>query len=400
MLNKKGQTLLTTLMGIAILGATGMVLFSNYNNLASIKDKNNDLNEASWLLDNFRTEVRQSNYKDLPIDYSNKTFTKYMDSSYTIKTKVEQKGPCNSKGLCNYTLITTELYDANGILVDTDIINRAYIPFFEKSTTEYPADSEVNVKLPANIISMKFKAWGAGGGAGGNDGAGCGSGREGGHGHGGGYVYTKTPIDLSSTDKLDIVIGSAGHGGYAGHAQGASAGKYGGGGAGGSSYSSGSGGSGGGASMIKLNDTIIAVAGGGGGGGGGVDEIRGGNAPNSYVQTTSVSGMHGQNVGGGVDGGGGGGGGGSYPFGGAGGHNGADRSYATAGGQSGKSFVINSDSMEAINGNGVNPGNADDPERRNAGTAGYAHWGCWHNGYNGNNGKIILQFSTIENSTL
>lgn len=176
--------------------------------------------------------------------------------------------------------------------------------------------------LPKNIRAIKFKIWGAGGGYGGSDSS------HGGNGAGGGYVEGE--INVKSTDKVQILIGSSGNNGQfnVGSGAGASPGRFGGGGAGGGTGghgSSGAGGSGGGASWLKINNTYVAVAGGGGGGGGGSNRVIGLDAGTCFTSAHNASELKGVTCP--SDGGGGGGGGGSIPFGGKGGRNGYDYDY-------------------------------------------------------------------------
>lgn len=130
-------------------------------------------------------------------------------------------------------------------------------------------------------------------------------------------------IDLNLTDTLIINIGrgggagASGASGYGGGAAGTSNDVYSGGRGGnaGGSGTSGAGGGGGAASVIKVNGSVLAVAGGGPGGGGGGNGPQG-LATQGFASSGSTTGGNGTDKGG--DGGGSGGGGGGNP-GGAGG---------------------------------------------------------------------------------
>jgi len=120
--------------------------------------------------------------------------------------------------------------------------------------------------IPAGALSMEVHIWGGGGGGGAQETSG-----NNGVGAGGNYV-THSKIDLTSHVGQSIVVGVGGGGG-GGTNGGSAVGGFNGrsitgysgatGGSSGPTGTSGSGGGGGGASLIKINNIDVVVAGGG-----------------------------------------------------------------------------------------------------------------------------------------
>ena len=163
--------------------------------------------------------------------------------------------------------------------------------------------------------TITYSISGGGGGTGGNDS------HSGGSGSNAGYV--RGTFTIAAGQRINIGVGGAGSAGVstAANAAGGSGGQSltgfsgGTGGKSGQYGTSGAGGGGGGATVIKIGETLIAVAGGGGGGGGGgnLGDAVGKSSPNYPVPGQNVDRFLGQN---GAphngDGGGGGGGGGGW----------------------------------------------------------------------------------------
>ena len=133
--------------------------------------------------------------------------------------------------------------------------------------------------------SLEFKLWGGGGGGGGRDS------RLGGSGAGGNFVAGSALI--SSGKLVEVFVGeggvtgsstSGGGGGNGGRSELFHAGGMG--GAAGWSGWSGGGGGGGGATLLKIGNSIQAVAGGGGGGGGGGQYSAGTSASGEFSGST------------------------------------------------------------------------------------------------------------------
>ena len=261
-------------------------------------------------------------------------------------------------GQCVKKCQETEIRNNNGVCTD--------------STQAFPAGEVIDVtNLPKNLKAIRFKIWGAGGGFGGNDQS------PGGNGAGGGYVEGE--ISAVYTDKVQILIGSAGNNGITSEqnqtGKGAAPGRYGGGGAGGSTGhegASGSGGSGGGASWLAINGTYVAIAGGGGGGGGGSYNTIGLNAGTCFTVSSNTEALKGKTSP--RDGGGGGGGGGSEPLGGVGGGYGLDQKYGgihAGGGCNGiNKLSSNVKSPMSYTSSNYLPANPDHPQRNGAGKGG------------------------------
>ena len=230
--------------------------------------------------------------------------------------------------------------------------------------------------VPAAVTSITVKAWGAGGGGGGTAGA-----------SGGGGTFATSVLSVTPGEVIDVVVGGGGGGGInqclanTGGGAGGSGGNlnFGAGGNGGNPgyipCSAGGGGGGGGCFLLR-NASVLFAAGGGGGGGGAESGLAGNGGEgdvNGYNGScSSVGGMAGGNsIENGTDGGtpnwdasAGGGGGGGYR-GGTGGTAPNCDGWGGGGGGGGSSLGT------TINiGSGTTPGNANDPDRGNAGTGG------------------------------
>ncbi|MBS1654104.1 MAG: hypothetical protein JSU05_04595, partial [Bacteroidetes bacterium] len=169
--------------------------------------------------------------------------------------------------------------------------------------------------VPAGVTSVTLKLYGGAGGTGGQDcGAGCTNAIAGQVGYVE-AVFSVTPGDIiyiypggNGVNGSNSVTGTGGgNGGVSTYSVAYNGGK---GGNAGSSGSSGGGGGGGAASIIKINTTIVIVAGGAGAGGGMANQAGSGQPGNSTISAngTSTTGGNGTTPSG--DGGGGGGGGG------------------------------------------------------------------------------------------
>lgn len=400
--NKKGVLLLETVIGIIMLGSVVLALMSSYSQLSRLDDNNSDTNKASLILDNFFNEVRNKQYKTLKNEYQGKTFNNYLNSGYKIITEVERRGPCSKKDVCDYTIVKAKIYDGNNKLVDEKYVHRALTHMNAKNSQIYPVDSIVDIPLPVNVTGIRFKIWGAGGGGGG---ANEGYGRDGGAG-----AYIEGSYDVESTDKLQLLVGSAGKTGDScvRTFNQNRAGIYGtGGNGGGTGYQgcSGAGGAGGGSSWLKVNGEIIALAGGGGGGAGGSMDVPGGTVGSTCsTQATSASLRNGETSP--VDGGGGGGGGGGYEdsgtFGGKGGIWGQDRGRASTAGCYGLSYIKDASIMTLTNPYGRFPANQDDPLRQFAGQGGEGAVGNYAHEVNNpaKSGRIVLFIQTESQSAI
>lgn len=214
-----------------------------------------------------------------------------------------------------------------GIMADTAA--NALVVYFPFVNGRYYA----TMPLDGFLTTVKYKFWSPGGGGGGWDS------QPGGEGAGGAYVegtYTVRPGQL-----IEVFVGQGGGPGTGG---GGAAGGYNGksntgfsggrGGNSGTSGYSGSGGGGGGATLMRVDNLIVAIAGGGGGGGGGGASGAGASASNTFtpgVKSYAITDDQCKGVAGGDhpgDGGGGGGGGAGI----AGGEGGAEGSGDVGGG--------------------------------------------------------------------
>lgn len=385
---KKGLSLLSSMVGVLIMlsAVSGLSYLSTKMMETSTGEaKSKDVTDN--LLENFKNEVRVSEYKKLSDIYNGKKTENYLDSGYDIETKVNKFGPCNKDGVCDFSIVYAEL-KKDGKVVAVQPISRVYTHFFKAEPFLYTGNV---VQIPLDkwkdISSISYEAWGAGGGNGGLD-------EQGGYGgSGGGAGYIKGKININRNYNISIMVGQKGGSGYYGNsAPGASAGEYGSGGAGGTAgyiQRSGAGGAGGGRSAIYINGKEIATAGGGGGGGGGSKRSAGivGSIRSEQKTDRSFSGGTGLTCP--TDGGGGGGGGGGH-FGGKGGLNGFDKGRHSEGGAFGGSYnatfdqnndgnmdvefdattrcISNEDGSEKVcNPYGTNPGGEDVPIRKNAG---------------------------------
>ena len=397
----KGFSLLSTIVGILILGTAGITMSYLVGNLYkepiySQKDKQN------FSLDSFIAKVRSSQYSLLKAEYDGKTFSKFEDSEFTIKSSVETKGPCSKKNICDYTIVKAELFDSNDKKLDEAYIHRALTHMTLKNAKVFPTDEIVDYELPPNTLSIRFKMWGAGGGGGGaNEGYGT---------DGGAGAFIKGFYETDETHTVQVLIGSAGKTGDSCVTtfNQNRAGIYGTGGNGGGTGKqgcSGAGGAGGGSSWIKIDGTLIALAGGGGGGAGGSNDVPGATIGSTCsTQATSPSLINGETSP--VDGGGGGGGGGGYVadgyYGGLGGIYGVDKGRASTAGCYGRSFVINEEDMIIIPPNGRFPASVNDSTRQFSGQGGEGAYGNYAHEVNNpaKNGKIVLNVETETTSAI
>jgi hypothetical protein len=198
-------------------------------------------------------------------------------------------------------------------------------------------------------VAVEITLVGGAGGTGGND-----AGTSGYAGYPGKKV--NGTINVNLTDVLAISIGGGGGNGvggasgYGGGSSGTSNDVYAGGRGGnaGGSGSSGAGGGGGAASVVKVNGSVLVVAG-GGPGGGGAGNGPPGLATQGFVSSGSTAGASGTDKGG--DGGGGGGGGGGNPGGAGGALQGGD-SGGYSGSYGASSYPTGFTDVSATNGAG------------------------------------------------
>ena len=320
---KKGLSLLSSMVGVLIMlsAVSGLSYLSTKMMETSTGEaKSKDITDN--LLENFKNEVRVSEYKKLSDIYNGKKTENYLDSGYDIETKVNKFGPCDKDGVCDFSIVYAEL-KKDGKVVAVQPISRVYTHFFKAEPFLYTGNVvQVPLDKWKDINSISYEAWGAGGGNGGTDTGGG----TGGMGGAGGYVKGKL---IKDNNNISIMVGQKGGTGYYGNsAPGASAGEYGAGGAGGTAghiQRSGAGGAGGGRSAIYINGKEIVTAGGGGGGGGGSNAVVGmvGSLNNNFLENIFEGGNGATCP---TDGGGGGGGGGGH-FGGKGGLNGFDYNF-------------------------------------------------------------------------
>lgn len=383
---KKGIALLETVIGVFILGASLMGLATSAQQLHSSDKSVQEKQDEQLAVSNFRSQVRQSPYKKIKELYDGKTFNNYDNSGYKITTSVITRKPCDSKGICDYTMVHANVYDKSGNHVSSFDVARAYTHYYDINIKNYPEDTIVTQELPSDAFAIRFQIWGGGGGSGGDDSA------IGQTGTGGSYVEGEYELPEGSK-AYSVMIGSGGKGGLSsiGGSGLSAVGLYGaggpGGGTGGSGYS-GQGGSGGGSAWLKVDDRIIALAGGGGGGGGGSNNVPAFPTEQSFCAT--IADTEAAHIGGTCpsDGGGGGGGGGGYDkslggsgYGGKGGQNGFDENweFRAHAGCIGQSYVIDPRTMkievpDATDANTVSrPPHADDPNRNGQGEGGWNH---------------------------
>lgn len=244
-----------------------------------------------------------------------------------------------------------------------------------------------SVTIPAGTVTIDMHLWGGGGGGGGSDSAG--RGRRGAAGH---YVL-KTGYDVTANTGQSLVVGVGGGGGggtSGGGAPGGATGKsltgYSGGRGGNSGPTpfSGSGGGGGGASVIKINNTDIAIAGGGAGGAGDGQFSAGTVGINTNSATAGTPGTLGENGANHTGDGAGGGAGGGGADGGRGGNGGSGDNGGT-GGWSGSNLVPAGGTES--NGSGATPGGTGDAYY----SSGVAVAGGGSS--SGNNGKVVIVFN-------
>ena len=400
-LNQNGQSLITTIIGIIILGAIGLstaILAGTMYKVDSSLGNENSKQEIIGIIDNLTAEVQNHPYKKLVPDYDNKT--RNIDN-YIIKLSTETMKPCGNKGarknICDFTRVSANIYDKNNRLVASTDIDRAFTHYLERKRV-YFSGFEESIPIGDDLMGITYKLWGAGGGGGGQNytretatcypGVGC-PGSSGGAGGGAGYVYGSREISPEDTWSIKVVVGEQGYKGRYGIENAITpttvSGMYGAGGAGapgaglgGGNYS-GAGGSGGGRSSLFINDIEVATAGGGGGGGGGSARRVGLIGSNCSSQTTTVNGEAGTFAIWNNGGGGGGGGGGHY--GGTGGIWGSDDGRQATGGCYGGSYSNNLTDI-ILNPSGVTPANVNDLDRNSSGQSFY--WG------NASNGNVIL----------
>ena len=316
---KKGLSLLSSMIGVFIMMAavSGIGYMSSKMMETSAKGLRNK-SATTDLLENFKNDVRMSEYRKLSENFHGKKIENYLNSGYDIETKVNKFGPCDKDDVCDLSIIYAEL-KRDGEIIAIQPINRVYTHFVRTEPFLYTGNL---VKVPLNkwkdINNILYEAWGAGGGNGGDD-----AGATGGTGGAGGYVKGK----LNKNNNIFIMVGQKGNAGGSngGSLPGAKPGEYGSGGKGdttGYIGTSGAGGAGGGRSAIYVNEKEVSTAGGGGGGASNYITGLSGSLKNKQIKI-----FNGEN---GVtcptDGGGGGGGGGGH-FGGKGGLNGFDYNF-------------------------------------------------------------------------
>ena len=159
-MQRKGQSLTATMVGVAIMGLVGVTAGKIAHNQWERENVLVANADVAALLDSKANEIRNNTkYFDLVNQYDGKTF----DGDETKKIVTEAVYDCNSSGNCDNANIIVKVVDkTTGEILMQETIKKSYTHYEEKVALT----SNGSVVLPEDTIGFTYLAEGVHGGGG------------------------------------------------------------------------------------------------------------------------------------------------------------------------------------------------------------------------------------------